>query len=250
MIFAFAWLLESGSAAGLSASPPQGGALYNSLKGSVQKYADDLDEDEVEEETKNAIATLRAADPPPGLAISYLGVLDLMVLATIFFMGAGMLFRFRSWGRVQALASLILGVLVLLAGIALLFKAIGLLFLMVGLFLATPFGTIAYIATYGFFPTGTAKAILGSALFLKVIAGVCLVLAQQRMLKAKALVAIILSSLLGSVIISFLHGIVPGFLVSITDAIAAIVVIIIALIWAVLLIVFAIIGLVKGLSRD
>lgn len=193
---------------------------------------------------------MQKGDPPPGLAISYLGLLDLLVLATIFFMGAGMLLRFRSWGRVQALLSLILGLIVTITAIVLIIKAIVLLLVMVSLFLAAPFGTIAYIAIYGFFPTGAAGTILSLGLLLKIIAGICLVLAQQRMLKAKALVLIFLSSLLGSVIISFLHGIVPGILVSITDAIAAIIVGIIAVIWAIVMLIFAIIALIKGMTRS
>ena len=44
---------------------------------------------------------------------------------------------------------------------------------------------------------------------------------------------LILTSLLATLIIGFLHGLVPAFLVSITDAIAAIVVGILALVWAI-----------------
>ena len=47
-------------------------------------------------------------------------------------------------------------------------------------------------------------------------------------------------SLLGNVIITFLHGFPPGFLVSITDVIGAIIVAILAVIWAIFLLIGAI----------
>jgi VanZ family protein len=60
---------------------------------------------------------------------------------------------------------------------------------------------------------------------------VCLVLAQQDFVKNKGLVLILLTSLLANIVVSFLQALVPGFLVSITDAIAAIVVLILAVVW-------------------
>ena len=57
-----------------------------------------------------------------------------------------------------------------------------------------------------------------------------------------------LTSLLANVIVSFLHGLVPSVLVSITDAIAAIIVAILALIWAIVLLVFSVVSIVKAIG--
>src|SRR5205823_3915511 len=77
-----------------------------------------------------------------------------------------------------------------------------------------------------------------------------LVLAQQRFLESKRLVLLILTSLLGNVIVSFLHGIVPGLLVSITDAIAAIIIGIVAVIWGIILLIGSIISIIKIVRLD
>jgi hypothetical protein len=56
----------------------------------------------------------------------------------------------------------------------------------------------------------------------------------------------VLTSFLAILIISFLHGLVPIILVSITDMIAAIIIGIIAVIWAIVLLIGGIVGLVKA----
>ena len=58
---------------------------------------------------------------------------------------------------------------------------------------------------------------------------------------------LILTSLLANAVVSFLHGLVPIVLVSITDALGAIVVSVLALIWAVVLLVGALVSIVKVL---
>jgi MFS superfamily sulfate permease-like transporter len=49
---------------------------------------------------------------------------------------------------------------------------------------------------------------------LKIPFGVCLVLAQQRFRQNKGLVLMVLTFFVATAIVSFLHGLVPGFLVS------------------------------------
>jgi hypothetical protein len=80
---------------------------------------------------------------------------------------------------------------------------------------------------------------------LKLGTCVSLVVAQQRFLQAKSLVLMMATSLVAILIIGFLHNIVPLFLVSITDAIAAIIIAILALIWAIVLLIMAIVAIVK-----
>jgi hypothetical protein len=94
---------------------------------------------------------------------------------------------------------------------------------------------LIYLAVYGFFNRGGAGITLGLLMTLKIAFGVCLVLAQQRFLQNRGLVLMVLTSFAATAIISFLHGLVPGFLVSITDAIGAIIVAIPAVIWAIFL---------------
>jgi len=80
---------------------------------------------------------------------------------------------------------------------------------------------------------------------LKIVFAICLVLAHQRFLQNKGLDLIIITSLVANLIIAFLHGLVPGFLVSITDTGAAIVVGVLAAIWTVVYLVGGVISVVK-----
>src|SRR5262249_55675388 len=123
--------------------------------------------------------------------------------------------------------------------------ALALLLLMFGLFVATPFGTLAYLAIWGFFDRGGAAVALSLILGLKVAFAVLLVLAQPRFLQNKGLVLLIATSLVANVAIAFLHGLVPLVMVSITDALAAVLVGVAAGIWALL----ALIGAVVSVAR-
>lgn len=198
--------------------------------------------------TLDQVLQLHKDNPPnPGLGIPYLALLDGLLLLTLALMGASLIIPERVHGRVQGLVTLIGSVVALLAGLGMLFAAIGLLLLMVGLFTAVPFGTIAYLAVWGFFNRGGAAGTLGLLMVLKVVAAVCLVLAHQRFLQNKGLVLLVLTSLLATAIVSFLHGLVPIILVSISDALGAIVVSVLALIWAVVLAIGALVSIVKVL---
>jgi hypothetical protein len=87
-------------------------------------------------------------------------------------------------------------------------------------------------------------------MLLKFGLSICLVLAQQRFFQGKGLVLLILTSLLGTVIVNFLLGLVPGVLVSVTDAIAALIVGIIAVIWGFILLIGSLVSIVKVLRLD
>jgi hypothetical protein len=67
---------------------------------------------------------------------------------------------------------------------------------------------------------------------LKLAFAACLILAHQRFIQNKGLVLIILTSLAANIIVSFLNGLAPAPLVSITDGIAAIVVFVLVVLWA------------------
>jgi hypothetical protein len=182
------------------------------------------------------------------MAISYMALLDGLLLYTVLLMGLALLFPDRILGRVQGLASLIVSILVLIAVIVMLMAAFIKLMIMVGLVTATPFGTLAYLAIWGFFQRGTAAMLLGLSMFLKIAFLVLLVLAQQRFLQNKGLMGLIVTSIVCGYVIAFLHGFVPLPLVSITDAIAAIVACILIIVWAIILLIGSIISVVKAIA--
>ncbi|GAA2358875.1 hypothetical protein Cme02nite_35130 [Catellatospora methionotrophica] len=200
-------------------------------------------------------ATQLGADVPPGvaerpggIAISYLALIDVVLLGTAALMGVAILASKRVHARLQGLATLIGAIILIITALVLLFVAIAKLILMVSLLLAFPFGTIVYLILFGSFPRGEAATVLSLIMFLKVVAVVCLVAAQQRFLQNKGLVAMVITSLLGNVVAVFLHGMVPGVLVSITDAIAGIVFAIVGIVWAIVLIVGAIPALIRAVQ--
>jgi hypothetical protein len=185
---------------------------------------------------------------PPGLGVPYLALLDGLLLFIVILMAMPLLLPDRVHAKLQGIATLIVSFLSLLGGIVLIFVALTLLMIMVTLFLAAPFGTIAYLAIYGDFSTTSAQVILNLLLLLKIVGAVCLVLAHQRFLQNKGLVLLILTSLIGNLIISFLHALVPTPLVSITDAVAAIIVAILAVIWAILLLIGSLPAIFKAIN--
>ena len=201
--------------------------------------------------TADELEDLRRDNPtPPGLGIPRLALLDGLLFFTVALMAAALLVPESIHGRVQGVVSLVVSLLVLLASIAAIFMALAKLIVMVSLTLAVPFGTIAYFAIYGFFPKGPAAATLSLLMTLKLAFAVCLVLAHQRFLQNKGLVLIVLTSLLANLIVGFLHGFFPVFLVSITDAVAAIINGVLAAIWAIVFLISSIVSILKAIRID
>lgn len=152
----------------------------------------------------------------------------------------------RIQGRVQGVATLVFSVVLLLVTVVLLVVAFVELTVMVSLFLAAPFGTLAYLAVWGFFPVGDAAVLLGLVLLLKLVWAGLLLLAQPRFLQNKGLVLLALTTLLCTVALEFLHRLVPVILVSITDDLGALVLAAVAAIWALVLLVGSIPAIVKA----
>ncbi|MBQ1016027.1 hypothetical protein KBX53_34900, partial [Micromonospora sp. M51] len=73
-----------------------------------------------------------------------------------------------------------------------------------------------------------------------------LVLAQPRFLQNKGLVLLILTTVLCTVVLEFLHSLVPVILVSIVDDVAALVFAIVAIIWGLVLLIGSIPAIVKA----
>lgn len=195
-------------------------------------------------------ATADANPEPPGLAIPTQALVDGLLLFTTVLIALPLLFPERVTGRTQGIATLIVAIIVILVGILVVIAAIAKLVFMVTLFLAPPFGTIAYFALFGFFPKGSSLALLSTLMALKLAFCVMLFLAQQRFVQNKGLVLLVLTALFTNVVITFLHGIVPSVLVSITDAVAAIIVGIVAIVWAVIMLIISIIAVVRSARFD
>ena len=185
----------------------------------------------------------------PGMAIAYMALLDGLTLFTTALMGLGLVVKPSILARVQGCGTFIFAFLVIMAGIVMVFAAIALVFLMIGLLLSFPFGTIAYLILYGHFDTGSARAVLSLLMTLKLVFSILLVMGHQRVLQNLGLVLIVITSLLGNVIITFLHGFPPGFLVSITDVVGAIIVAILAVIWAIFLLIGAIPAILASIRK-
>lgn len=180
-----------------------------------------------------------------GKAIPALAFLDGLVLFASTIIGIALLVPERVQSKIQGIVTLIFSILLLLGTIIVLFKDLILLVLMVSLLMAAPFGTIVYFALWANFDTNTAYAALSLIMLLKIVFAVCLVLAQQRFLQNKGLMLIIGTSFLASLLIVFLYGFVPGFLVSIVDVIAALIICVLAIIWGIVYLIGGIVSVVK-----
>ncbi len=185
-----------------------------------------------------------------GFGVQYLALMDGLVLFTVVLMGASLLAPERIHGKLQGVGTFIVSIIVIVVGIILILMAFIILMVMISLLLAVPFGTAVYFVKFSTFARGEVAATLSSIMFLKIVFAVCLVLAHQRFLQNKGLVLIIVTSLIASIIVSFLHGLVPLFLVSITDALAGIVVAIIAVIWGIFFLIGSIPAIIKAVTSS
>src|SRR6266545_3555756 len=177
------------------------------------------------EAAKRGINASGASDiqQPPGRGIPYLALIDVIAFYTVALMGASLIVPKKLHGRLQGVLTLIGSIVLIIVSLILLIIAFIELLIMVGLFFAFPFGTIAYLAIWGFFPRGDAAVILSLLMFLKLVFAGFLILAQPRFLQNKGLVALIVTSLVANIVVAFLHGFVPIILVSIVDDLAAVI---------------------------
>ncbi len=184
-----------------------------------------------------------------GWGIPSLALIDSLLVFTVLLMAAPLLFPERVTGRLQGILTLIFSLLLLIAAFLVGLAGLILLMLLIGLLMALPFGPVAYAALgYGTFPTGTAASTLTLLMTCKLVSAALLVLAHQRFLQNKGLLLLIGTSLLATFVVLFLHGLVPEFLVSVTDLIGAIIVVILTLIWAIITLIFAIIAVIKAIA--
>jgi hypothetical protein len=201
-------------------------------------------------ETLQSVQQAATEDEPPGIGIPYLALVDGILAYSLLLMCTALVVPDHIQAKLQGVVSLILSFFLALGSIVLILLALAQLLIMVTLFFAPPFGTIAYLAVWGDFPKGDAAVVLGLLVVIKIGASICLPIAHQRFLQAKGLIVLILTSFLATIIVSFLHGLVPGPLVSITDALAGIIVGIIALIWAIVILIGSIIAVIQAVTTS
>lgn len=246
---ALAFLVEIGAAALVPAVATEPLDLAAAMAGPLADDLADLDDDEKEDALSEA-RTLQAQEDPPGLGIPALALLDVLLVFTLVLVALGLLVPERIHGRVQGVATLVVSLLVLLGSIALVLRTFTELMVMLALLVSVPFGTLTYLAIYGSFPTGAAAAVLSASTFLKLAFAVLLVLAHQRFLQNKGLVLLIVTSLVAGLVVDFLHAVVPGFLVSITDAVGGLVAGVLTVVWALVLLIGSLVAIVKALRLD
>lgn len=187
-------------------------------------------------------------DQPPGMAIPALALISGLLLLVLILTALPMLVGDRTTGNLQGVVSIVGGLIGLIIGIVVAILAFTALMLMVSMFLAVPFGTLAYLAVFGSFDTATAAAMTTVIMALLVIGLICLILAQERFLKSVGLMLLFATALALTFVTALLHGIVPGILVSITDALAALIIGIVAAVWALVILIGGIVAAVRLLQ--
>ncbi len=189
-------------------------------------------------------------EAPPGRGILYMALIDGIVLYTVVLMGISLVLPEGIHGRVQGIVTLVLAIILIIVAILLIIIALVELVIMVSLFVSFPFGTLAYLAIWGSFPRSDAAVLLGLIMFLKLLFAGFLLFAHPMFLQNKGLVLLVATSLVAGLLVTFLHGLVPRPLVSITDDIAAIVLGVIAITWALVLAIGSIPPIVRALRAD
>lgn len=183
---------------------------------------------------------------PPGSGIAFLALFDGLLLFTLVLLGTSLVVSHRAYGRVQGIATLVVTFLWIFGGIVLAILAFVQLLLMIGLFVAVPFGTLAYLAIWGFFPVGDAAVVLGLLLVLKIVMAAFLIASQPRFLQVKGLVALIAVSVLLQLVLGFIHGFLPRPVVAIGDQLWALVTAIVAIVWALIMLIGSIPAIVNA----
>ncbi|MPZ68916.1 MAG: hypothetical protein GEU71_05245 [Actinobacteria bacterium] len=245
VLMGIAVLLEVGAASILKRSPVEPGDLRRlTFQEANRSDDDDFDLDDAVDALPE-LEEMSRENRPPGRAIPYMALLDVILLYAVGMMALSLVAPERVQGRIQGIVGIIFSILLIIAAIILIIIAFVLLLIMIALLTSPPFGTIAYFAIFAFFNRTGATVVLSLIMLLKIGFVICLVLAAQRFLQNKSIVLLTLTSLIATIVISFLHGFVPLFLVSITDSIAALIVAILAVIWAIVMLIFSIVALVK-----
>jgi len=231
---------------GFILSPPPLDERIQSLQQDSSSVPEGVDQEDLQELGPEDFG--EDVGDPPGLAIPYLALPNGLLLIIVGLMALPLLIGNRMIPLIGGIVSVLGGLVAVIAGIIMAIIAFVALTVMVSLFLAAPFGTLAYLAIFGFFDTGASAVMLGLIIFFQLAAIVFLIVAQQSMLGNKRLVFWLLLSVLLTFLTMILHSIVPVILVSITDALGAIIIAIVGAIWGLLMLIGGIISLIKQLN--
>jgi hypothetical protein len=185
--------------------------------------------------------------PPPGIGLLGIGLIDLVLGHALVLMAIDFVAPLRAGAaRIQGIATFVLSLLGILGTVVFAFATYALLMLMITLLLATPFGTIAYFAVWGHFPTASARVALGLVMSLKLFGIGLIAVSHQTLLKNLGFVVLAACSIAMTFVLGLLYAIPPIFLVSITDAIGALVAAIVAVVWMVVVLVGAIFAVIRA----
>lgn len=187
-----------------------------------------------------------SAEAPSGSGIRYLALMDGLLLFTVLLLGSSVVLSQWVYARVQGIVTLGVSILWIVVSVLLALAALAKLLLMVGLFVAAPFGTIAYLIVWGSFPVGESAVVLALLLLLKLVFVGFLVSSQPRFLRVKGLMALLVTSVLLQLVLGLIHGFLPLVVVSIGDELWALVTAVVAAVWAVIMLVTAIPAIVNA----
>lgn len=183
----------------------------------------------------------------PGFGIPYLKLVDGFLVLTLLLMTASLLLGDRIQGRTQGIVTLVVALVMLGLSFRGILAALVELIIMLVLLAAVPFGPGIYMGIYGDFDLSNARMLLALTWLLKLGTVICLVLAQQRFPTQIGLLLLLVTSIVLNLVITFLHGLVPRPLVSVTDAIGGIVNGIVGLIWAIVFLIISIIAVIRAI---
>lgn len=183
---------------------------------------------------------------PTGLGIPADALMSLWLFIAVALILVGTIPKKGAIPLITGIVNVVAGIIILILSIVVIFGALAKLLFMLGLLMAFPFGPLIYLALFGWFARSAAAGTLGFALLAKAATGILLVIGNRSMLKVPSMVILILCTILCGIIVAFLHAIVPVFLVSVTDALAAIIVGIIVLIWSIFFLIGGIVQLITA----
>lgn len=185
----------------------------------------------------------------PGLGIRMLGLIDLALAWTLLLMAVEIVHPIGTLAKIQGFITFVLSLFGIFGGFVLIFTTITLLILMVSLLLAFPFGTTAYMVTWANFPTGYARGILVLLMTFKLIGTGLVVVASPTLIRNKGLVVLLALSIGLTFLTGLLIGFVPTIVAAIADVIAALISAIAGTVWMLVLLIGSL-GSIRRAARS
>jgi hypothetical protein len=172
---------------------------------------------------KSVTLGLQGGPHPPGVGLAALSFFDLLVIYAFVVIALEVAGLGALTGRAQGFTALTTGVLGALAGLILTFSALALLNQMLALIQA-PLGLPTYLALFGHFDTAASREILSVIMCLKLIGLALILLGVPSLLRNRKLLILVCVSLGFTFVLGLVDAYVPGFLISLFDALAGVVI--------------------------